>query len=369
MYIPPNKYASLGGDDLKVSPLRSGDLIHYRSLFDFLSGEATGFGTEVDRAGFKHFVEAIDDKRVQVLFLLSGWEIAGCAVQFPTVVPQWNENDGKFDFIPAVYSEDMTSKIKGTGTPFMKERINMSAHEGEDGGIDLTGNPVAGALVGEQAWPEKTAIGALLRKFDTKMPLQKGDTVLSLDPAVFAKQPYKPVGTLEAVGLAQEDGNPRADMFAITWRTQETERIAVTFTQAISSFTGNPVVRVHINSHGDLSDDQNMRSGLISILAEGRARIAKLGWVAEFAEPLEHTYIHALGEDKLRETLVGLGAHDRVLGDYCMYPLRMDFNDIPSKIGLDLPKAAPFMRNPLRQLLKTETPSAAGPIAGQPTVL
>src|ERR1700733_3690744 len=152
-----------------VDPLETDNPVHHRELRVFLEREAAIFHTTIDSEGL---LAAVRKNQIQVLFLATGGEIIGCATQFPTAIPQWDSDEGKFHFIPAIHSEDMGVDRKGMGTLFMKHRVSIAANGGMNRGFDLRGTVRAGALVGEQRWHstvqgEGTAIGGLLAKFST----------------------------------------------------------------------------------------------------------------------------------------------------------------------------------------------------------
>ncbi len=338
-----------GNVEFVICPLDGDDPDHFKVLLAFLEKEAATFHTTIE---IENLVTAVRKNQIQVLFLLVGKETVGCATQFPTAIPQWNRDESAFYFIPAVHSEDMTVDSKGSGTPFMRQRVTMAAHEGKNCGFDLGGKVRAGALVGEQRWHgtaegEGTAIGGLLSKFSTEMAKDRSDTVLSLSASTFPK--VTTIRDIEVLSLGYpETGEAsrltvRPDMFAVTWGPKGVENIAATFTMGMSTFTGHSVVRVHVSSNGSLDAGPDVKSAIANILAEGRAQILDRGWIEKTVDPLNRMYIHALGEKQIRGLLKEVGAQDRLLGDCLMYPLVMRFANIPSAMAMDLANAPPFV--------------------------
>jgi hypothetical protein len=332
-----------------VLPFTGDDPAHYKELRDFLEREASDFHATAD---IENLIHAIRKNQIQVLLLTVAGETIGCATQYPTAIPQWDREQGKFYFIPAVHSEDMSVIRKGMGTLFMRQRITLAANEGKNCGFDLRGKVRAGALVGEQRWHdtahgEGTAIGGLLAKFSTEMARDKSDTVLRLDASIFPK--VTAVRDIEILSLGDPESDKgscshgRPDIFAVTWGAKGGEKIAAAFTLGMSTFTGHQVVRVHIKSNGNLGNDSELNSAIANLLTEGRAEILDRGWIEKTVDPLNRMYIHALGENELRRSLKEAGAQDRLVGDCLMYPLVMKFADIPSAMAMDLRSAAPFV--------------------------
>jgi hypothetical protein len=241
---------------------------------------------------------------------------------------------------------------KGMGTLFMQHRVRIAANAGGNCGFDLRGGVRAGALVGEQRWHstvqgEGTAIGGLLSKFSTDMAEDRRDTVLRLNASTFPKA----IDTrdIEILDLRNpQNGNAgcsqvRPEIFAATWSPKCAEKIAATFTLGMSTYTGDPVVRVHIKSDGKLTNDLGVTLAVANLLAEARSEIVDRGWIEKTVDPFDRMYIHALGEKELRRPLKEAGAEDRLVGDCLMYPLVMTFANIPSAMALDLQCAAPFV--------------------------
>jgi hypothetical protein len=332
-----------------IRPLARDDPSHYKKLQAFLEEEAAAFRTNID---IENLVTAVRKNRIQVLFVLADGETVGCATQFPTALPEWKSDERRFHFTPAIHSEDMSVARKGSGTPFMRQRVTMAATEGRNCGFDLGGTVRAGALVGEQKWHgpaenQGTAIGGLLSKFSADMAKDKSDTVLSLDVSEFPTSNSR--RDISALSLAYPEActaarlTVRPDVFAVKWGPKDVEKIAATFTLGVSTFTGRLVVRVHIKSNGNLANDSEVKSAMASILAEGRTQILDRGWIEKTVDPLSRMYIHALGEKEIRGPLKEVGAHDRLIGDYLMYPLVMRFANIPPAMAMDLPDATPFV--------------------------
>jgi hypothetical protein len=234
----------------------------------------------------------------------------------------------------------------------MQQRVTMAANEGKNCGFDLGGRVRAGALVGEQkchaaAEGQGTAIGGLLSKFSADIAKDRSDTVLSLDASTFPR--ITTIRDIEVLSLAYPETDMasrltvRPDMFAVAWAPKDVEKIAATFTIGLSTFTGHSVVRVHMNSNGNLANEPEAKSAIANILAEGRAQILDRGWIEKTIDPLNRMYIHALGEKEIRSPLKEVGAHDRLLGEHPMYPLVMKFANIPPAMAMDLPEATPFV--------------------------
>src|ERR1700683_4112455 len=130
-----------GTGEVAIRPFAGDDPAHYKELQAFLEKDAAAFGATID---IENLVTAVRKNRIQVLFVLADGETVGCATQFPTAIPEWKRDEGRFYLIPAVHSEDMSVARKGSGTPFMQQRVTMAANEGKNCGFDLGGRVRAG---------------------------------------------------------------------------------------------------------------------------------------------------------------------------------------------------------------------------------
>lgn len=306
-YLDRDRMAITRSFEVAVFPL-VGDPLRFRQLRTFLEKEAATFHATV---AIENLITAVKKNQIQVLFLLVGGEVVGCATQFPTAIPEWNRDQGKVYFMPAVHSEDMSVDRKGSGAPFMQRRVIMAANEGKTCGFDLGGKVRAGALVGEQSWHstaagERTAIGGLLSKFSTEMAKDRSDTVLRLSSAKFpdatAMRDIR-VWSLAHIEAGKTDGvTVRHDVFAVTWGP-DVDKIAATFTIGTSTFTGCSVVRVHINSNRALANDPDVKFAIANIFAAGRRQILARCWIEKGVDPLDRMYVHSLGEKAIRHHL------------------------------------------------------------------
>ena len=142
------------------------------------------------------------------------------------------------------------------------------------------------------------------------MAEDRNDTVLRLNATTFPKATV--TRDIKILNLA----NPRTDeascslvrpeVFAVTWRSKCVERIAATFTLGMSTYTGKPVVRVHLKSEGNLAKDPNVKLAVVNLLTEGRAAIVDRSWIEGTVDPLDRMYIHALGEKELKSVWISV---------------------------------------------------------------
>jgi hypothetical protein len=161
-------------------------------------------------------------------------------------------------------------------------------------------------------------LGAAIAKNETPI-LVFEDHILGIPP----KQKI----SVEISSLANQTGIPsHTNIFVAQWCGENGEQIAASYTEAISTFTGEPVVRVQISSNGKLPDAEHLQDVLYALIEAGDTEIMNRSWIdGNNTSSLSCTRIHALDEIEIVEALKGLGAQPRVLGGNPMIPISISF--------------------------------------------
>lgn len=185
-------------------------------------------------------------------------------------------------------------------------------------------------------------------------------------------------------GLASDKAglNPSHSIFVANWDN----KIAASFTEAISTFTGDPIVRVQLTSNGSVPKQEILKDVLSSLLVAGHNEISERRWGMTGNRPITQSplisidgsqqevlngllslnkvivlrprhrvkdlgpvfghkvptmRIHAPNEPEMVAALQSLGAQVRMLGPHPMYPATMDFKDTHIE-GLTMPPSKPL---------------------------
>ncbi|MEJ0061675.1 MAG: hypothetical protein WDO70_00350 [Alphaproteobacteria bacterium] len=412
-----------GGIRAAVLPMQGADLVHQATLGAALE-HIIGHEAAVHEAAFQsqHFhkiLKASEKGEINVLFLMAAMhtclpKLAGAAIELPTVITKWQGNE--FKHYPAIYGEDTcvlpefskTFREKtagalypnglGLGTWFAKERIEGSV-SGRSGFAPL--GMVSQGRVCEYSGHNGPMIG-LLNKFGaTTAP--DASAVLELDGLTPTMKSRWQV-PVDTEALADQNGKPLDNIFVTRWSGESgKQQIAASFTKTISTFTGDPIVRVQLTSNGNLPNGDMLQNVLSSLLAAGHDEIRERKWaiagelksVASNRSPiipllasrqqqmaallsagrdeilsrrigmddLSHIFggavptmrIHALRKPEIVAALKDLGAQPRILGPHVMLPAIMDFANMPQEaLNFDLPPARPL--NTVNHRGATSTP-------------
>jgi hypothetical protein len=380
-----------GGVQVGVVRLDGSDIVHVAALGkwlrEFIEESAKVHDTDISDEGFNNVIAALAANKIQAYFLIVGWEncqpqFAGGAIQYPTVITEWNGNS--FEYYPAIYYEDTyvlpelsaeyrarISKTKaadrvGLGTYFRRERIKFSVTP-EDGGAPF--GMISRGLIGECSSDNAPSIHSL-----KKLRAVLGDAenaVLQLNdiPSTFIGRRG---ATLTTYGLSSPlvDAAARSNVFVTKWSSGDGEQqLAATFTEAISTFNGEPVVRVQLASNGYLPHEESLKDILSALIVAGRTEIIERQWLIKsrnITDPLSAMLIHVHGPlevapilKRITSAFAEMGASQRLLGPHRMLPLIANFGDIQDEaLGFKVPSAKPL------QLLKTRIAGAS--LAGRP---
>ena len=338
-------------------------------LHEALNEEANVHKALFDHQAFDKVVNLIAVKKIQAYFLIMSLKncrpkFAGCTVQLPTVLTKWIGSS--FLHYSGVYVEDfivssaLSEKIKeefasqhisnglGLGAFFERERIKIAATNkfGDfPDGIEPAG------LVVECGSQNKAAI-CLLKKFGASLETNPENAVLQ-----FYEHPNiseNALNYVEIVDLISKknsgDAVVQPNAFVASWSGEGGEQqLALSFTEAISTFSSKKVIRVQATSSGNLTPGQNLKDALMSLFMAAQTEIIKRGWLLDdhnfysttgFFEALR---IHANHEPEVLSALKKMGAMPHFLGTQKMIPAIVEFNKIShAMMGVNLPSAMPF---------------------------
>jgi hypothetical protein len=334
---------------IEFARMNAADKVHRvtmrKVLHEALSGEARVHGASLKEESIEQILERAARDKIQIHFVIAGHEIAGCAIQFPTVLTAWNGKE--FVHYPAIYGEDtyvnpeLSSRYNkaarafgparpdGLGTRLVSEWIRHSM----DGGNFRHGLPAKG-LVAEFSRENGPVVG-LLGKFNAKLERSEQNTVLELGADVLEDTPVE--APVDVRGLGAVAGEPLDNVFICLWKGPDGKsRMSASFTETFSTFTNMPVARVQFCA-GDPMPGDDMRRAAAGLLKAGRQHIVKRRWAwSEFGTPIcPLMRIHALNQPELAACLKELGARPRRLGSHTMRPFIIDYDRMPSRFRLD----------------------------------
>lgn len=359
-----------------ITRINGRENIHLAVLGDTLQTvvreEAKTHGAHFDSSRFGRVVQSILEDEMQAYILVVTLpdrvpEIAGGAIQFPTVYTKW-VND-RFVHSPAIYNEDtyvradlsaefrrqtvspLFPKGIGLGTFFISERIRQSA-AGESPDEMPFGVP-ASCRVAEHGEGNMPIIG-IYNKLNAKQETNARGSVLLLSEAPRFDIDSSCCVSTELL-ITCENGRSKAihdNIFTTSWRMGK-QAICASFTKGMSTFTGDDIARVQFTSNGDLPRGKKLQSVLGALLEAGKEEIVSRDWLKKQDEA-QSDYcflrIHALNEPKIVEALRSMGAQTRLLGPRIMKPVVIDYEDIAGTVfGGNLPKAKPFSVRVIRQ--------------------
>ena len=322
-----------------------------KALFTILDHEARAHHTEQGAASRNaKLLKALDAGKIEAWFMVAAWDVAtpkilGAAIELPTVLI--SEVDGKLTFTHAKYREDtcfrtnvlrelLKEQPTGTTLPdvglcdyFEQERMRIMTTN------DPTGK-VQGGRIGEysahsaQMIKVMNKMGATLGSINEPIMEIAGDA-----PLAFKHWPVN----VDTLTLNDEvNGRPLNYVFATSWQSQDgKQQVVATFTEAISTFTGEPVVRVQFGSLGTMPDAALLKDITASLLAAGQNEIERRDWkrddnnTSPFASaPIMR--IHAPKETAIISALKDIEAQVRSLGPHPMLPAIMNFADLPGQV-------------------------------------
>jgi hypothetical protein len=339
-------HSEVGNAALDVVRLNGADSVHLaafgQQFCEIIEHEAKAFGAAFDSASFNRVIDAVSSRKAQAYFLLAGKEACrphfiGASIQFMSVISKWNGQD--FEHFRAPYIEDMCisslrlssfirsrglvfGKDVSLGTKFMQGMVNASIENSyADTPVGVSGR----GFIAEYA-PDGKQIIRVLKKFGATLGQEHTSAIMELD-----NTSLHPSVDVDVQGLAS-DNEDYSDIFVVSWaNATNQQRIIANFTEAISSFTGEPIIRVQFSTNGCLPSKEIMPEIMKSMLAEGAAEAAARNWF-EGQTANAKMRIHVLEEPQIISALQATGASPRMLGNRPMLPLVTDFRNSPSGI-------------------------------------
>ncbi|TLU87609.1 MAG: hypothetical protein FDX21_01940 [Chlorobium sp.] len=325
---------------------------------------------------------------------MAGWDnyqpkIIGGSIDFPTVITEWSDNT--FKHYPAFYGEDiclLSTSLrrlvqecpKGNSLPknvglcefFIGEKIlrwRSNCYGDAPMGIPAYG------YVGEYSSHSVTMI-KVMKKFGSTLGSKQDGTIFEMNDLTTAVNKNE-ILSVTMKSFISDDGDVLPNIFLTCWSDEnEKQQIVASFTHGISSFTGNPIVRVQITSNSNLPDRVLLQRCLASLLAAGQQEIQVRQWGTSkekivTTEPVAPQNliqkkdnaelnagptkmfipkigaagstpliegsalimrIHAIKEPEIVATLKTMGASIRMLGKHQMLPAVLNFKNIPKHI-------------------------------------
>jgi len=328
-------------------------------ISSIINGDAAAHGTTTDDYCLEKVVRSINSGKAQAVFLkasLEGKELefAGGAIESPTVYTQWDGND--FVHLPAIYVEDLrifpnsselfrkntiskqNPKGIGLGTWFTHERIRLSI-----GGKEV--EPSFGSISAAKI-SENIADNGRMRHIAKGLKADIGandEPVLEIESDLPKIEKKPSVNIISEMLVKNHEANIDPNVFVMRWKSlNDEQQIAASFTDAISTFTGKPVIRVQITSNGNVPNNAILKDVISAIIESGKAEAIQRNWSGQPGEcPVMR--IHAVNESKIHNALKEIGARPRFLGAHPMVPVITDYTKIPSEIvDFDDAKLCPY---------------------------
>jgi len=360
---------------LKTVRLDFNDVVHEASLTNALSeilkAEADLHSAPFKHQSFHHVVRAIKNKDLEG-FLLIGQtldgrkQVAGGAIQFPTVFTEYNTSTRSFDHYAADYSEDLhfyhnyahafkndlneNALGTGLGTGYTRQRIVDSTKGRRN---EKPFGMVSRARIAEHA-TGNVAIHKVYEKFGALQETNPDKPILT-----FKQQPVMPAGNeydldVIALGMPSKAGDLiNQKVFAVVWEGYNSKQsLCMSFTKAFSTYAGSPVIRAQFTSGQALPETEELQRIVFEMIEAGRCLASKRGWYKDYTGSKEIPYnslrIHAHGEDNVSNALRSIGAVPRDVGNCRMCPSIIDFNNIPDGIlgKVKLPSSTLFATYP-----------------------
>jgi hypothetical protein len=331
-------------DKIKISLVRADrlDTMHCvpvaRELKKVIANDAKEHGVEYDDSNFRKVVAAYKRHKLQAYFLVVEDEncglingvptplYAGGAIQFETAIAEWNGRG--FDFFPAVYSEDtwvdrgISDAVRqrtgvGLGTLNSQGRIILSAAGHDE---DLPFGMVSRARISENALDNQRQL-AILSKLGANIDL-KGNAVTEFDGALLVK-PREEVKIKTYAFVAQNAKNGSTsvvpNVFLTLWSNGDgTQQIAGIHTEAISTVTGETIIRSQFTDSGNVPPPAKLQNIMAAMIAAGREEVKLRKWGTEngvitTSSPPPTMRAHAYGKEMVT-ALRAIGGEPRYFG-------------------------------------------------------
>jgi len=293
----------------------------------------------------------------------------GGSLQVPSVITEWTGCD--FQYYPALYYEDTVVRTDlsvafrdhqkstsiphgmGLGTYLAKHRAHSSVFGSSE---DMPYGLPAYGRIGEVG-TRNVAMQEIISKFNGQVGYSDTSAVLQFTNDINHFQHTPEAFTmLEAFSINRNDAHAALpNIFVVTWLgVGGKERISATFTESVSSFTGQPVVRVQIKSSPTLQNSANVEAAVIQLLLRGCQEIVRRNWIGHnqataLQEAWSSLRIHLLDEPIVFQILRESGAELRMLGNIQMLPTQVCFVNTAADF-VDL-RTANFRLHPVNQSL------------------
>jgi hypothetical protein len=293
-----------GGLEVAVLHMSRHDLLHQTALNEVLckiiESEAHAHKADFKTTKFGKIINAVKKSKISAYFLLAGWEncqrhIIGASIEYPTVLTKW-END-KFVHYPAMYGEDtclLTGAIKelirekppemffdpniGLAEFLELEKIKRwTTNQYGDAPLGMA----ARARIGEYSAHSKAMIKILDELGATRSTVENG-AILEIDGLTEAMKGKWKVHTITEGITPVGQSEPNPDIFCVRWSSLDgKQQLCASFTNGISSFTGDAVTRVQLTSNGNLPHEMMLQCVLASLLEAGQEEICARRWGAQ----------------------------------------------------------------------------------------
>ncbi|MGE0109120.1 MAG: hypothetical protein AB7S81_05065 [Bdellovibrionales bacterium] len=354
-----------------------GDCLHKvaleKALQQHLGEEAEHHGAPFDKNAFKTVLGCIENQvahaYVILVEIMGSRDLAGSTVEFPSVITEWNPRGKSFAYYPAVYGEDIVisggisedfrkfSGNQGLGTYFVREKYLESIRNRK--GVFPATMPPYGMIL--EYGKNNDCIKGLLSKFGAQFDPEQNNAVLRFPDSVCPRNTKNCV-TAMVTALGEKRGLAivaQPHIFAVTTLDKQNQtRLSATFTRTISTFSGNPIIRVQMTSSQNLDDTNKnwVRKSILSILDAAKREVETRDWypwtprITSKADFLQRLMIHAKDEPLIVNTLREMGAVTRKLGTHDMMPMVINFKDMPDRMIPEKPTSVPYtiVRNDYR---------------------
>ncbi len=333
----------------------------WRHLREIINGVAGVHDNQTDENNIQRIAKAIEAGSINACYLKvdfgnGKFHFAGGAIEFPTVFTK-RHGDG-FAHYPAIYCEDTyvsnvySTRFRaitntGLGGYFIQQRIK---HAFVAETSVLTPRSFPAARISETAL-DNIRMANILKKIGGVVWTENESAVLEINENMFAQQTGwddVPVKTEDFFFRPHSEAPVfQPHIFMTSWKNLRTgQQIVATFTEAISTFSGKPIVRVQLTSRGGCPSEMLARNILGALLSAGRDEILNRFW---FYDPinLRHAMssikIHVVNEPILASALKSMGARNRMLGAHKLAPVTVNFDNLPEGLSnLAHRPSAPF---------------------------
>jgi hypothetical protein len=224
----------------------------------------------------------------------------------------------------------------------MRERVRLSA---------LPGNGPFGMIsrgrIGEFS-DQNTPIINLKRKFGAYLGVAPDTIILEINALTDSfRRPHTP-DTIRSLGVpyASHGILCLTSVFIGNWSSEDgIQQISASFTQAISTFTGETIIRIQFTTSGLLPVHEKLIDVISALVVVGHSELLAREW--QTSGRLDNNdralimRFHALDEPRIVEALKQLGAHPRMIGNHTMLPVITAHANTPYDVLLfDTPAAS-----------------------------